>query len=117
MNKSIRLQAVLAYLLPVIGWLYVFFAARKNQLAMYHLRQATGLCLSLMAVLLGWVVIAWGVAWIPYMAVFSVASFALVIAACFGGIFAWIIGLNHALHGREEPLPLFGPWANHLPLR
>jgi uncharacterized membrane protein len=108
---------VLAYLVPVIGWLYVFFFQRKNVLAVYHVRQAIGLVLFLIGVVVGWAVIAWVLAWIPYMAVVSVALFALVIAAYLYGVVLWIMGLINALSNRLAPLPLFGRWANRLPIR
>ncbi len=80
MSESSPIPAVLAYL-PVIGWLYVFFFQRQNALAVYHLRQSCGLFLFLLAVIAGWGVIAWAVAWIPYMAAVSMALFALVVVA------------------------------------
>jgi len=116
-SRLSRLPAVLAYLVPVIGWLYVFFFHRKNVLAVYHLRQAIGLVLFLLGVVAGWAVIAWVLAWIPYMAVVSVALFALVIAAYLYGVVLWIMGLTNALSNRLAPLPLFGRWANRLPIR
>jgi uncharacterized membrane protein len=107
---------VLAYLIPVIGWLYVFFFQRKNSLAIYHLRQSIGLFLFLVATLVGWAVIAWVLAWIPYMAVVSIALFAIVIAVYVFGIVAWMLGLINALSNRLAPLPLFGQWASRLPI-
>jgi uncharacterized membrane protein len=117
MSRASRLPAVLAYLIPVIGWLYVFFFQRKNILAIYHLKQSIGLFLFLVATMAGWAVIAWVLAWIPCMAVLSIALFAIVIAAYLYGIVAWILGLINALSNRLAPLPLFGQWANRLPIR
>jgi uncharacterized membrane protein len=108
---------VLAYLIPVIGWLYVFFFQRKNSLAVYHLRQSIGLFLFLIGTMVGWAVIAWVLAWIPYMAVVSIALFAIVMAAYLFGVVAWLLGLSNALSNRSAPLPLFGQWANRLPIR
>jgi uncharacterized membrane protein len=117
MSRPSRLPAVLAYLIPVIGWLYVLFFQRKNELAIYHLRQAIGLLLFLVATLIGWAVIAWILAWIPFMASLSAALFAIVIAAYLYGVVAWILGLINALSNRAVPLPLFGQWADRLPIR
>jgi len=117
MNRPSRLPAVLAYLVPVIGWLYVLFFQRKNSFAVYHLRQSIGLCLFLVGALAGWAVVAWVLAWIPYAAVLSIALFAIVIAAYVFGVLAWILGLVNALSGRLAPLPLFGQWASRLPIR
>ena len=74
MSKPSRLPAVLAYLIPVIGWLYVLFFQRKNELAVYHLRQSIGLFLFLIGTLFGWTVIAWVLTWIPLMDVVSSVS-------------------------------------------
>jgi uncharacterized membrane protein len=107
---------VLVYLVPVIGWLYVLFFQRKNSLAIYHLRQSIGLVLFLVAATVSWVAVGWILAWIPYMAVLSIALFAIVIVAYLYGIVAWILGLSNALSARQTPLPLFGQWANRLPI-
>jgi uncharacterized membrane protein len=117
MSRPSRLPAVVAYLIPVIGWLYVFTFQRKNTLAMYHLRQSIGLFLFLVATITGWAVIAWVLAWIPYMGALSAALFTLVMAAYLFGMVAWILGLINALSRRAAPLPGFGPWANRLPIR
>ena len=117
MSSPSRFPAIVAYLIPVIGWLYVFFFQRKNTLAMYHLRQSIGLFLFLVAVIVGWAVIAWVLAWIPYMGALSVALFTIVIAAYLFGIGAWVLGLINALSKRTVPLPGFGQWASRLPIR
>ena len=117
MRRSSRIPAVVAYLIPIIGWLYVLFFQRKNSLAVYHLKQSIGLVLFLVAITAGWAVIAWVLAWIPYMAVLGIALFAIVIAIYLYGLVAWILGLINALNGRLTPLPLFGQWASRLPIR
>jgi uncharacterized membrane protein len=110
------LPAALAYL-PIIGWLYVILFQRKNLLAVYHLRQSVGLLLFLIATMAGWAVIAWILAWIPFLGVLGMALFTMVIAAYIFGIVAWIVGLMNALGNRLTPLPLFGRWADRLPIR
>jgi uncharacterized membrane protein len=117
MNMSSRLPAVLVYLLPVLGWLYVFFFQRRNSLALYHLRQAIGLVVFLIVTLIAWAVVGWLLAWIPYFAVLSIALFALVVSAYVYGIVAWLVGIYNALSDRESPLPLFGRWASRLPIQ
>jgi uncharacterized membrane protein len=117
MNMSSRLPAVLVYLLPVLGWLYVFFFHRRNSLALYHLRQAIGLVVFLVVILIAWGVVGWLLAWVPYLGVLSIALFALVVSAYFYGIVAWLFGIYNALSDRESPLPLFGRWASRLPIR
>jgi uncharacterized membrane protein len=117
MSSSSRLPAVIVYIVPVIGWLYVFLFQRKNVFAIYHLRQAVGLVLVLIGALVVWAVVAWVLAWIPLMSVISVALFTLVMATYLFGIVTWILGVINALSNRSEPLPGFGKWANRLPIR
>ncbi len=117
MSRPSRAPAVLAYLLPIIGWLYVLFFQRKNALAMYHLRQAVGLCLVLVLAFVGWAVITWVLAWIPLLDIVGVALFTVVITAYLYGVLAWIMGIVNALRCRIAPLPVFGRWASRLPIR
>ena len=114
---SSRLSAVIAYLIPVLGWLYIFFFQRRNSLALYHLRQAIGLVVFLIVTLIAWGVVGWLLAWIPYLDVLSIALFALVVGAYLYGIVAWLFGIYYALRDRESPLPLFGRLANRLPIK
>jgi uncharacterized membrane protein len=116
MNRTFRLPAVLAYLVPIIGWLYVIFFHRKNSLAIYHLKQSIGLVLFLVATVSCWAVVGWVLAWIPYMVTLSMALFAIVLVAFIYGFVAWILGLSNALRERLAPLPLFGEWASRLPI-
>jgi uncharacterized membrane protein len=116
MTESSRLPSALAYV-PIVGWLYVLIFQRTNNLAMFHLRQSIGLFLFLAGTFVGWAVIGWLLSWIPFMAVVSIALFALVIAAFLYSVVAWIIGLLNALRNRVVPLPLFGRWASRLPIR
>ena len=117
MNMSSRLPAVLVYLLPVLGWLYVYVFERRNSFALYHLRQAIGLVIFLVVILIAWAVVGWLLAWIPYLGILSIALFALVVSAYIYGIVAWLIGIYNALSDRESPLPLFGQWASRLPIK
>jgi uncharacterized membrane protein len=116
MSSPYRFPAVIAYLVPVIGWLYVFFFQRNNSLAIYHLRQSIGLFLFLVAAMVVWAVIAWVLAWVPLLVVLSAGLFTMVIAAYLYGILAWILGMIHALRNESTPLPLFGRWAERLPI-
>lgn len=116
MNRSSRLPAVLAYLVPIVGWLYVIIFKRKNSLAIFHLKQSIGLVLFLVVTTATWFAVGWLLAWIPYMVVLSAALFAIVIIAYLYGIVAWILGLSNALRARMAPLPFFGQWANRLPI-
>jgi len=111
-----RFPAVVAYLIPILGWPYVYFFQRNNAFALYHLKQSIGLFLFLVATMTGWVVIAWVLAWIPYMGAVGAALFTLVIAAYLFAIVAWVLGLINAVSGRMVPLPGFGQLANRLPI-
>jgi uncharacterized membrane protein len=117
MNSYSRFPAVLAYLLPVLGWLYVLFFERRNSLALYHLRQSIGLVVFLIVILVAWVGVSWLLAWIPYLAILGIALFALVMGAFFYGMVAWLFGIYNALSYRQRPLPLFGRWASRLPIK
>jgi uncharacterized membrane protein len=115
MSKSSSFPALIAYI-PVLGWLYVYFMQRKNLFAVFHLRQSVGLCLFLVGTFVVWAIIAYLLALIPYMAVFSVALFTIVIAFYIFGVVAWVSGILNALNNKSTPLPLFGHWANRLPI-
>jgi uncharacterized membrane protein len=115
MSKSSPFPALIAYI-PVIGWLYVYFTQRQNPLAVFHLRQSVGLFLFLVATFVIWVIVGYLIALIPYMAVFSVALFTIVIAIYIFGVVAWVAGIVNALNNRSTPLPFFGQWANRLPI-
>ena len=115
MSKSSPFPAFIAYI-PVIGWLYVYLTQRKNPFAVFHLRQSVGLFLFLIATFVVWAVVAYLLALIPYMAVFSAALFTIVIAFYIFGCVAWIAGMLNALNNRSNPLPFFGQWANRLPI-
>jgi uncharacterized membrane protein len=116
MNITSRLMAVLAYLLPVIGWLIVLVFQRANAFAVYHVRQAVGLALFVIGSLFAWAVIAWVLAWFPLLSVLAVALFALVIAAWLFALLALIVGVINAVSSRKSPLPVLGQWAARLPL-
>jgi uncharacterized membrane protein len=109
--------AVVTYLLPLVGWLYVIFFQRDNTLAMYHLRQSIGLWLFLLGTLVVWGVIAWALVWLPYMSALAVALFTIVMAIYLFGAAVWLTGLIRALKKQATPLPVFGRWAERLPIR
>ncbi len=116
MNTSSRIPAALAYV-PLLGWLYVLFLARKNLLAIYHLKQSVGLFLFLIAATAAWAAVAWLTAWIPFMFILGIALFGIAIGAYLYGLVAWVLGLINALNARLAPLPLFGEWASRLPIQ
>ena len=79
MSEHSSVPALIAYI-PIVGWLYVYFVQRKNPFAVFHLRQSVGLFLFLVGIFVVWAVVAYLIALIPYMAVFSVALFTIVMA-------------------------------------
>jgi uncharacterized membrane protein len=110
-SPAARISAFIAYLLPVLGWIYLGLFQRQNRLAIFHLKQAISLVLFLLAAFFGWAIIGYLLAFIPYGAVFSVAFFSLVLFAFIVGAVIWIIGMVNALRGRMEDLPFVGGWA------
>jgi uncharacterized membrane protein len=116
MGELSRLSAAAAYV-PMVGWLYVVLFQRQNPLVMYHLRQSIGLCLFLLFSLLGWAVVAWFLAWLPYLSALSVGLFTIVMVAYLFGAVAWLLGVINALRQKASPLPGFGRWAERLPIR
>lgn len=108
---------MIAYLVPVLGWLYVYLFQRRNPLALFHLRQSIGLGLFLLLALVAWAVVAWLLSWIPLLATLAVALFGLVILAIIYGVIAWIIGIMNASSGQQIPLPGIGNRADRLPIK
>lgn len=115
MDTKNRLTAFAAYLLPIIGWIYILIFERENKFARFHLKQAIGLFLFLIIISLGWIVVAWGVTWVPYGFILGMGLFTLVISAFFIGLVAWVLGMINALRGVVAFLPFFGRNAERLP--
>lgn len=101
------LLALICYLIPVLGPLYLLVGKRDNRLAQVHGRQMLALALSLIALFGGWLVVAWVLAWIPTVGPLAGAMlFALVITGLIASVVLWVVGLVHALQGREVALPV-----------
>jgi uncharacterized membrane protein len=110
-DRPNRVAAFLAYLLPIVGWLFVLLFQRKDRFAAYHACQSLGLQLMLVVMPVGWAVIAWSIAWVPLAGpVLAAALFALVIAAYIAGFVAWVAGMINALNAKIRPVPVFGGW-------
>jgi uncharacterized membrane protein len=114
MDNSQKISAVIAYI-PVIGWLYVLFAQRKSEFAVFHLRQSIGLVIGIVGSLIAWGVVAWVLTWIPFGDVIGIALFTLVITVWIVAVIALVIGLVNAARGRMDRLPFFGGFASWLP--
>ena len=115
MNSSERLAAALGYI-PVLGWLYVLLAQSKSRFAIFHVRQAIGLVLFLVAVLGGWALIMFVISWVPYGFLIANALFALVLAAIVYSTIALVSGVLNASRGKPSVLPIFGRRALRLPI-
>ena len=121
MDKSqpSRISAFLAYLLLVIGWVYVLVARRDDAFARFHMRQSIMLVLAAVLAFVAWAVFSWVIAWIDFVGpVVAAASFALVMSTMFYLFILWIIGMVSALQARERklPIPVLGRWLNRLPI-
>ena len=112
MSKPNRTLAFLAYLLSILGWLYVLLFQREDKLALYHARQSLGLVLVALGALLGWALGTWILSWVPLVGpLVAAALFSQVLLVyLFLGI-VWIIGMVYALQAKVKPLPLVGRWA------
>jgi uncharacterized membrane protein len=116
MKLSTRISALCAYILPVIGWIYIGLFQRKNSFVMFHLRQSIGIFSILVLAFISWAIAGWVLALIPFVFILSVSLFGLVMVITFAGVYAWIIGMGNALRARVAFVPFFGRWANRLPI-
>ena len=116
MSTSERISAFLAYLLLPIGWLYVVLFGRRSPAALFHCKQSIGIVAFVLGMTGAWAVVAWLLAWIPFGAVFSVALFAIVVAAYILAVVMWVGGMVNALRGKIALVPIVGRWAERLPV-
>ena len=106
-----RIFAFLAYLLSVIGALYVLFTRRKDEFAVYHAKQSLGIAIIALGVFIAWVVFGWIISWVPYVGfIFAMALFSLVIAAYILLIISCITGMVNALQMKQQPVLVIGDW-------
>ena len=115
MSKPGRNAAFLAYLLPIVGWLYVLLFRRKDEFAVYHAKQSMVLTMTAVGAPAAWAVVAWIVSWLPLAGpIISVALFALVILAYVFLAVTWVIGMVYALQAKIKPVPVVGGWAERI---
>ena len=115
MNAPKRQFAFFAYLVPVLGWLYVLLFERKDEFAVYHAKQSMTLTITAIAAPLIWVIAAWVLAWVPLMgSVLAASLFALVVLTYLFLAVVWIVGMINALTARAKPLPVVGRWAERI---
>jgi uncharacterized membrane protein len=110
-SMNSKVLAFLAYLLSFIGALYVLFARRKDEFAVYHAKQSLGIAIIALAVFIAWVVVGWIISWIPYVGfIFAMALFSLVIAAYILLTISCITGMVNALQMKQQPVLVIGDW-------
>lgn len=106
-NATNKRLAILAYVVPILGPLYLLAAKRDHIYIQYHARQMLALTLAVAILPLAWAIGAWLLSWIPIAGpAFAATLFALVIL---GGLFAigiWIAGLVQVIYGQLKPLPI-----------
>jgi uncharacterized membrane protein len=114
-STSSRISAFLAYLLLIIGWLYVFLFRKNDKLAIYHTKQSVMLIIVAIGVTLVWVILGWLVSLIPFIGfIITVAFFSLVLTIYIVLIIGWILGMVYALQAKVKPVPMIGMWAERL---
>jgi len=114
-NKPSKHLAFLAYLLSILGWLYVLLFRRNDKFAVYHARQSMTLTIFALAAPAAWAIVAWALTWIPLAGPLVGATlFSLVIAAYVFLGATWVMGMVYALQAKMNPLPLIGGWAERL---
>jgi uncharacterized membrane protein len=104
-----RYIAFLAYLLSVVGAVFVLLFRRNDRFAVFHAKQSLGLVLLAVMVIIIWAVAGWLMSWIPYIGfIFAMATFALVIASYMTLFISWLMGIKYALEEKMQPVPVIG---------
>lgn len=117
MSKPGRNVAFLAYLLPIVGWLYVLLFRKKDEFAVYHAKQSMMLTVTAVGAPAAWAIVAWIVSWLPLAGpIIAAALFALVMLAYTFLAATWIIGMVYALQAKMKPVPVVGGWAERIPV-
>jgi uncharacterized membrane protein len=114
-STSSRISAFLAYLLLVIGWLYVFLFRKNDKLAMYHTKQSMMLIIIAIGATLVWAILGWLVSLIPFVGfIIAVAFFSLILTIYIVLTIGWVVGMVNALQAKVKPVPVVGVWAERL---
>ena len=115
MNASKRHLAFIAYLVPVLGWLYGLLFERKDEFVLYHAKQAMMLTITAVVAPVAWAVAAWILVWVPLVGpVLAATLFALVVLTYLSLAAVWIVGMINALTAQAKPLPVVGRWAERI---
>jgi uncharacterized membrane protein len=96
--------ALLAYITPILFGVGIVIAivmhnGKKTALGAYHLRQALGLLLTGVALMVPYALPLVNVVWFFLSPLISIALFVL-----------WIMGLLNAINGVQKPIPLVGEY-------
>jgi len=113
---SRRIVACLAYLLPLLGWIYALIVHRRDRFILFHVRQAASIVLVPAFLTLLWAIVGWVLALTPIGGPLAAGLFSLVMVAYLVAAVDWIIGLVQAATGRAEPVPVLGRVALRFPL-
>ncbi len=109
MSSSSKLSAFLAYVLPVLGWVYVFAARKNDQFAVFHTMQSMGIFVVAVGALIAWLVFGWIISFVPFFGfIITVALFSLVLLVFITMAVNWIIGVINVWQARLKPLPMTG---------
>ena len=115
MNAPKRHFAFIAYLVPILGWLYGLLFERRDAFVVYHAKQAMMLTITAVVAPVAWAVTAWILAWIPLVgSVLAASLFALVMLTYLFLAAVWIAGMINALTAQAKPLPVVGRWAERI---
>lgn len=113
--QSNRVIALLAYLVPVISWMYIWNARKDDSLARFHARQAAALFLTALGVVVAWMVMAWLVSLVPLIGpVFATASFPIVMVSMVFLFVMWLLAMMAALQARERKMPVVASVADRI---
>ena len=109
MNSTSKIFAFIAYLLSLVGALFVLIVKPKDEFAVYHAKQSLGMGLLAIGALIFWFIVFWLLVWIPYVGpILGFALFALVIAFYIALTVSCITGMIYALKGVQKLVPLVG---------
>jgi uncharacterized membrane protein len=115
-SRPSRILAFLAYLLSVLGWLYVLLFRRDDKLAVYHAKQSLVLTLAVVGSVVVWLLGTWVLAWVPLVGpLLAAALFSQVILLCIFVVAVCVVGMINALQTETRPLPIVGKWAERMP--
>ena len=100
--------ALLAYLLPVLGPVYILTMRKEDAFSRYHAIQSLSIVAALIMAPAVWIVFSWLVSLFPFGGVVAAYVFALVVAVYLAVVVAWVVGIVNALRARRSPVPFFG---------